>query len=417
MNSRMKTLLTVFFIGAAYAIIYALPFVQYMFYDPLAKSIGASNAQLGFLIAIYGLGNIFGAPVGGWLADRFNHKTIYLLSLVGNAALCFFFAYNFSYRVAIIVWIGLAITSLFAYFPAHVKIVRLLGGKDGQGQIFGLTEAAGGVGSIIINSIALYLFTRAANEAGGFKLVVLGYGVASVIVAVILFFLIQSPEKKEKTEAAAPISGKDFLTVLKYRGTWHTGIAIFTVYTLYVSLSYFTPYFTDVLGVSVTFAGAVAIIRTYLIRMVGAPLGGKLGDKLGSVSKAILIALIGAMAIVFAIMSVPLGTSTSILIALTLMVSLFTYIGRANMFAVQSEVRIPERFSATAAGITCAIGFSPDLFQFTLFGNWLDRLGNGGYNYIFMYTIAILMVGVVNAILSIRFKRSLVATDQLAMAE
>lgn len=110
MNKKLKTFITVFFIGAAYAVIYALPFVQYMFYDPLVESIGATNAQLGTLIAIYGLGNIFGAPVGGWLADKFNHKSIYLWSLIGNTILCFLFAYNLSYSFAIIIWIGLAVT-------------------------------------------------------------------------------------------------------------------------------------------------------------------------------------------------------------------------------------------------------------------------------------------------------------------
>ena len=417
MNNKLKTFITVFFIGAAYAVIYALPFVQYMFYDPLVESIGATNAQLGFLIAIYGLGNIFGAPVGGWLADKFNHKSIYLWSLVGNSILCFLFAFNLNYTFAIFIWIGLAVTSLFAYFPAHVKIVRLLGTTEEQGKLFGLAEAAGGVGSIIINSIALYLFSKAVSSVAGFKFVVLGYGMASLILVVILFFLIDNPKKisseEKELNSASKITIKDFGIVLKNPGTWFTGIAIFAVYTLYVSLSYFTPYFTGVLGVSVAFAGAVAIVRTYLIRMVGAPLGGMLGDKLGSVSKAIMIGLVGAIAVVATIMYVPAGTSTNVLIALTLLVSIFTYIGRANMFAVQSEVKIPEKYSATAAGITCAIGFSPDLFQFTLFGNWLDKFGNNGYRYIFIYTIVVLIIGVVNAILSIRYKNNLIKSEMI----
>lgn len=410
MSNKMKTFITVFFMGAGYAIIYALPFVQYMFYDPFVEAIGATNAQLGFLIAIFGIGNIVGAPIGGWMADKFNHKTIYILSLVGNGLLCFLFAANLSYKFAVLIWIGLAVTALFAFFPAHVKIVRLLGDEDTQGQIFGLSEAAGGIGSIIVNTIALFLFAKAATAVGGFRIAVIGYGVASLILAGILWILIENPEKDKaanKEGNADKITMADFATVLKYPGTWFTGIAIFVVYTLYVSLSYFTPYFTGVLGVSVAFAGGVAIVRTYLIRIIGAPLGGYLGDKLGSVSKAIIIAAIGAIAVIFTIMNVPASVSTNLLIALTLLVSLFTYIGRANMFAVQSEVKIPEKFAATAAGITCAIGFAPDLFQFTLFGNWLDKHGNNGYRYIFIYTMIILAIGIVNAVLSIRFKKKM----------
>ena len=116
------------------------------------------------------------------------------------------------------------------------------------------------------------------------------------------------------------------------------------------------------------------------------------------------------MIVVFIIMGLPVGASTNVIIALTLITAVFAYIGRANMFAVQSEVKIPEKYSATAAGITCAIGFSPDLFQFIMFGNWLDKFGNNGYRYIFIYTIAILAVGIVNAILAIRYKNKISKT-------
>lgn len=114
----------------------------------------------------------------------------------------------------------------------------------------------------------------------GFKYVVIGYGVCH-FKEVILFFLIDSPVKVSAEDKAknpdSNITLKDFGVVLKNPGTWFTGIAIFKViYTFYVSLSYFTPYFTGVLGVSATFAGAVAIVRTYVIRTVGAPLGGML---------------------------------------------------------------------------------------------------------------------------------------------
>ena len=405
----MKTYLTIFFMGAAYALIYALPFVQNMFYDPLAEALGATNAQLGFLIAIFGIGNIVGAPVGGWIADKFNHKIIYLGALIGNAILCFLFAFNLNYKFAVVIWIGLAVAALFAFYPAHVKIVRLLGDDDNQGQIFGLSEAAGGIGSIIINGVALWLFARAATEIGGFKLAVIGYGVASIIIGVILYFLLDDAEKEEvpEGEMKSGLKVSDFVEVLKYPGTWFTGIAIFTIYTLYVSLYYFTPYVTDILGLSTVIAGQVAIIRTYVIRIFGAPLGGYVGDRMNSASKAVILAALGAIAVILTIMNVPATTSSLVLVILSLLVSAFTYIGRANMFAVQTEVKIPEKFAATAAGITCAIGFSPDLFQFTLFGNWLDKFGDKGYDYIFIYTIAIMIVGIVNGIFSIKYRKKL----------
>ena len=64
-----KQLLIVFFMGLAFAVVYATPFVQYVFYDDLAGALHATNTQLGFLIAIFGIGNLL-APFGGALSDK-----------------------------------------------------------------------------------------------------------------------------------------------------------------------------------------------------------------------------------------------------------------------------------------------------------------------------------------------------------
>lgn len=413
MSKRLKPLITVYIMGAAYAIIYALPFIQYVFYDPLLEGLNATNAQLGLLITIYGLGNLV-APFGGLLVDKFNHKMIYLVSLFATAVLCFAFAFRLNYTFAIIVWIGLALTSLFAFFPAHQKIVRSLADEKNQGKIFGLSESAGGVGSVIVNSLALFMFSRYAENVAGLKSAIIGYGIAAIVVAVALYFILEDPDKDDKS-ASEKIDFSDFKEVLKYRGTWHTGIAVFSVYTLYVTLSYFTPYFTSVLGVTVAFSGGVAIVRTYLLRFIGSPIGGVIGDKI-SVSKVVGFSLAAAFVIILTFMNLPVGSSVGLLITLTLLISLFTYIGRGTMFAVSSEVKTPEKYAATVAGVVCAIGYSPDLFQFTLFGNWLDNYGNAGYNYIFIYTMIIMVVGVTNAVLTLRFIKDLKNQDVIEQA-
>lgn len=405
MNKKTKTLITIFFMGMAYSIVYALPFIQYVFYDPMIEGLNATNKQLGVLITIFGLGNVFGAPVGGWFSDRFNHKTILILAILSTAILNFLFAFNLDYKFAMFIWFGLAISALFAYFPAHTKIIRLLGDENNQGQVFGLSESAAGIGSVVVNAIGLYFFSRAMVEVVGLKYAIICYGIAGVIIAVVLWFLIENPENVKTGEPEEKIKASDFLLVLKYPGTWFAGIAIFTTYTLYVSLSYFTPYFTDVLGISVAFSGGLAIVRTYLIRFIGSPLGGLMGDKINSVSKVLGISFLSAFIIILVFMNLPVGVNMSLIIALTLLISLCTYVSRGNMFAVPTEVKSPKRFAAMTAGITCAIGYSPDLFQFIIFGNWLDKYGSQGYNYVFIYTMVVLVIGLINCILTLRFKK------------
>ena len=118
-----KQLLIVFFMGLAFAVVYATPFVQYVFYDDLAGALHATNTQLGFLIAIFGIGNLL-APFGGALSDKFNTKKVYLLGMFITCALNFLLAMNMSYTFAIFIWAGLAVAGLILYFPIYGVSLR-----------------------------------------------------------------------------------------------------------------------------------------------------------------------------------------------------------------------------------------------------------------------------------------------------
>jgi len=406
-----KTFVTLFFIGMAYAITYAVPFVQYVFYDTTLHALDATNAQLGTLVAIFGIGNILGAPIGGILADKYNHKLIYLAGLLGTSMLSVLWAFNLNYNFSIFIFAGLAITGLFLLFPAHIKIVRSLVDESKQGKIFGFAESAAGIGSTIVNAIALTVFAKYANEIFGFKAVLIFFAICGVVCTAILYYLLEAPEKKKAKAASSKdsdkITIKDFFIVLKCPGTWFAGIAVFSTYTLYCSLSYFTPYFTNVLGVSVVFSGALAIIRTYGIRFFMSPVGGFLGDKFNSVTKVLFVSWLGAIVLLLTIMFLPTGTSIGIAITLMILFSIFVFTARGAMFAVPSEVQIPIKYAAITAGIVCAIGYSPDLFQFILFGNWIDTYGNDAYTMIFTYDIVMCVVGLISALLTFKYKKSL----------
>lgn len=404
-----KTLIVLFFVGMAYAIAYAAPFVQFVFYDTTLKAVGATNAQLGTLVAIFGLGNIFGAPLGGILSDKYNHKTLYLCGLSGVSLLSIVWAYNLNYTASLFIFFGFAFTGLFLLFPAHIKIVRTLADENNQGKAFGWAESFAGMGSTIINAISLLVFAQFINEIGGFKAVLIFFGVCGFLCTAVLYFLIPSPDASSQKGASAEeknsITLKDFFFVLRCPGTWFSGIAVFSTYTLYCSLSYFTPYFTNVLGVSLFFSGSLAVIRTYLIRFVMAPVAGAVGDKVGSVSKVLIVSWLGAIAVLVTIMALPQGTPLTFAIALMMLMSVFVFTARGTMFAVPSEVGIPVKYAAITGGIVCAIGYSPDLFIFILFGKWIDAYGNDAYNYIFLYNIVMCCVGIVSGLLSLRYKR------------
>lgn len=411
MQYNAKLVIRLFVLGMCWALIYSLGFIQYLLYDPFREALSCSNEQLGILMMIFGLGNIVGAPLGGWLADRYDFRKIYALAMAGNGALSFIFAMHMTYAVAVYIWIGLAVTTLVMSYPAHIKIVRMLADDKNQGKIFGLNESSVGVGNIIINMIFLYVFARYVESAGGVQAVVVCIGILSMIFAAAAWFVIRdlkSPAEANGVEDKERMTAKDFLYVVKSPATWILGLSIFSIYTMAVTMSYFTPYITSVLGGTVAFSGIVSIIRTHGFRLLGAPFGGYLTDKIGSPSKVLIGIYIASIATLLLFLCLPAGTAMYVFIFCMLMVGLLVYMGKGIYYAVASELFIPRKYAASTVGVAAALGFSPDIFLFPLAGYWLDTYQGEGYTYLFIFQICALSVGVFGSLYALHYKKKLI---------
>lgn len=412
MNKKLKLMLTLLALGSCWSIVYLIPFIQYVFYDPFQEMLGVSNAQLGFLITIYGLGNFYGCPLGGWIADRFNYKKVYVGSAILNGIFGIAFVMNPTYSFALIMWVGFSIASLVMNYPAHIKIVRNLVGDEDQGKIFGMNESIIGIWNIVFNAVMMFLFARFLEGTAGLKAALMGLSIMSLLVAIPVWMMLDDPEKakaeREKDsgekEQVHKLGLSDYIHIAKSPATWLIAFSIFSIYSYLTTMTYFTPYFTDVLGASVAFAGWVAIVRTYVMTLIGAPLGGFLTDKVKSSAKVLLGVNLVGLAGMALMLNLGKGTPVWILIALTLLMALSVYMGRGSYYAVITELNVPKKYTASTIGMAAVIGFSPDMFQFVLYGNWLDKFENVGYTYMFMYQMGVLAVGTVAAILVLKLK-------------
>lgn len=408
-KSKLKLLFSVLVMGSCWSIVYLIPFIQYVFYDPFKEMIGATNAQLGLLMSIYGFGNFYGLPLGGWIADRFNYKILYMGSVFFNGILGLLFVLKPTYSFAVVMWVGFAITSLVMNYPAHIKIIRNMVSDEDQGKIFGLNETAVGIGNIVFNAVMMFLFKQFMEGTAGLSAAIIGLSILSIILTIPAYFVIENPKKKnvkeETKEPAVKLGVKEYVEILKAPSTWLVALSIFCIYSFLVTMSYFTPYFTDVLGATVAFSGVVAIIRTYVMTLVGAPIGGYLADKVKSASKVLIVVQVVGIISLLVMLNLSQATPIYALIALTLVMALAVYMGRGSYYAVISELNIDKNRTASTIGIAGAIGFSPDLFQFLLFGNWLDTYGQTGYTYMFIYQIIVLTIGVGTAFAVLKLKK------------
>ena len=404
MNKNIKRLLLLFALGLAYGFMYTLPYMSRTFYDQMIAAMGVTNAQLGSLLSIYALACTLSYLPGGWIADKFKPKTVLIFSVFGNAALCFLLMMTYkNFLMVKFVWFGVALTGGFAFWPALLKGIRSLGTDEEQGKIFGIFEGMNGLASLLINFIMIYVLSLFADDLLlGFKGAVATMGILCIIAGILIIILFD--EKLTygtgEEEDAPKLNAKGFIQVLKLPAVWIVAIMMFAQVTFIAGMSYLTPYSTNVLGLSLAIAGSIATLRNYATRFIGGPIGGYVSDTmLKSASKGQVLSLSLCAISMALLLLIPAG-STALIVGVMFFVAISLYMAKGPLYAVVSELNVPTAVTGTALAIITIIGYLPDMFVYTMFGNWLDTYGDAGYNRIFIFTIAVTAVSVVVALVS-----------------
>ena len=405
MNSGMspRLLLTYVVLGFAYPAMIGFVFMQYVYYDAMMAAMQITHTQLGLLLTIDALGAMALALPGGILADRFDCKKVMALSLAVSAIACIYFALSPTYSSALGVWIVLAIV-MCGFYPAVFKVVRIIAHEKSQGKSFGIFGACNAIGFMTVNFTALSVYNsvhEADGPVAGLSAVLWVFAAVLIFGTVVGYLLLRgvgNPEA-EATEVER-FSFSDLKHVLKMPGTWLVFIVGFGINGLHLSISYFTPYFTSVLGTAVVFSGALAVVRQYGVRLVASPLGGWYGDKIGSTTRVIRFVVSMAALLVATIMLLPTGTALVVIVILVLVLAFMNSISLSLCYSTFAEALIPRRYMGTVIGVITIL--LPDLFIPPMYGHWLDTHGNDGYYYIFSFTIFLCVVCAIGATVIIR---------------
>ena len=135
---------------------------------------------------------------------------------------------------------------------------------------------------------------------------------------------------------------------------------------------------------------------------MASPLGGYLADKtFKSVSKEQLLGQVACLVTVGIFLVLPGGTSGGLLVVLLLLVGIAMFLCKGTYFSIQPEMGIPTTVSATAVAIATFVGYIPDMFVHTMFGNWIDAYGDAGYTRILIYGVGTAALGVIAAVCAI----------------
>ena len=394
-DNKKRNFFVLLLISFSAAIIYQVPYLKYVFYDALIETLGVTNAELGELSAIYGGVAMWSYFFGGIIADKVRVKTLYTFSMIVCGGLILWYSTLPSFNTLRVIFALMGVFSIFTFWGARQKVVRLLSTEDSYSTNQGISSGLYGGGSMLAGFVAMYIIGQAAATHTGVVGMLIYYGVACIALGIASWFFIPSFEN-EITKGKPLLSFDELKEAVKLPIVWLVTISVFSVYALYVSISYTTPYLTNIYGASEVLVAGISTFRSYGIMLFAAPMIGVLARKIGSTARTIVYASIIAIVCVVLFLVLPKEASLLIpVVALTMIAAFFIGGAYGIYFAQLGDGKLPVHIFGAATGIVSIIGFIPDVFIHPMVGGWLDTYpGLEGYNYVFYMMIGFAIVSI-----------------------
>jgi nitrate/nitrite transporter NarK len=396
-------------------IIYFLPFLGEVYYIPLQNALGLTKTQLGSLESVFGISCLIFCFPGGWLADRVSPRKLITFSCVSTGTAGFYFATFPSYSVSLAIHAFWGVTITLTFWSAMIKATRNWAPANRQGRAFGILEGGRGVTEAVTSSIMLAVFAMLGSGKVALAWVIVLFSIMNILVGVFTWFILEDstqPSLKERDQ----IRLSDIITVLKMPVVWLISIVILSSYTAYWGLDFFTPYATEVFGMSVVFGGAIAVAKMWF-KPIPAATAGFLADRIGTSRTVAWLFLV--LIISFAVSAMLPGSPGLILVMLVniAVASSAVFASRGVYFALLEEGNIPLTLTGTAVGTISVIGYTPDIFMPVLGGALLDRYpGVAGYRYLFLLITGMCVLGLLATLIimrqSVKQKRKNIKSDE-----
>ncbi|MDR1271974.1 MAG: MFS transporter [Clostridiales Family XIII bacterium] len=386
---NIKKFLALVGLGWGGGSIYVMPYIKYVFYDQQLEIMNINNTQSGMLVTAYALVAICIMIPGGAVLDRIKPKTAILASLAATTLLSLLYTLTLDFRIAIAIWIGFGFSCGFVYWPAINKALATVGTAREYGRMFGTYYLFNGVFAAVIEAVALYMSTQFGDARTNFFWAMMVCTLGSAVGFLLVLLLYKDNISGEEVARSEDDKFKltDVTKALKSPTTWMFAIICFCAYTVYSSISYFTPYLTAVHGVTPETSGVFAVIRSYLFNAL-ALCGGLIADKiLHSTCRWFLITYSIALCFIVGLFLLPdsitpIGAGIYTLAPAAVIMCIY-----GIRYTVMRELDIPKKIMGTVIGCSATVSWTPDLFMHSMYGSWLDKYGVGGYSMIFTYMI------------------------------
>ena len=378
------------------SVISGLPFFRFDYYEVYVSTYHLTNTQMGVFGTVIGVFGIVSYLFGGVVADGMPVKKIIVVSLLATGIGGFLHLLPLGFKGLLCIYALWGVSTTFAFWPACVKAVRVMSDQDSQGKAYGFFEGTQNIAGGVIALIAVALFNFGASqmkiEVLAMKYVILFYSIVNIAMAMFAYYAVKDDKMVLNADK---VSFKGLTKVLKNPAVWIICMVTFCNHVFCLSIYYYIPYVTDILGASVAFGAMMGVFRKFG-SIGGNIVGGYLADKFGT-AKLMLLAFVAMLAGQILLVLTPAKSSSVIIVtALFVAILVFFHMNYAMAWTMMSEGAVPVEYSGTAAGLICTAGSIPEIFVSILAGNMIDsHPGVMGYRYFFYFLTAVIAVGFV----------------------
>ena len=410
-SKKFQSLIAMVSLIIAGEMIFSLPFHIARYFRPsFLSSYALSNTELGDIFFYYGIAAFLGYFLGALITDKFQPKTLIIISLVLTGTGGFALLIDPSITELKILYSFWGLSTICLFWSPLIKSTRFIGGNRNQGTAFGFLDGGRGLCAALVASLGVLFFshnyiTELSEPHLSFQpieQVIIFYIFTTFTAALFVFLFLPTIANSVTNNSISKLSER--IRLLKKKIIWLQALIVASSYACYKGLDHFSLYLYEVQNYSEQESASIVAKIAYL-RVIGAILAGLLSNRL----RPSIVLIFCFLFISVNFFLIGLGTDNShnfsmILVALC-SAALVVFGLRGVYFTLLSETKMPMAHTGFLVGLISVIGFAPDIFFAPIAGRILDSFeSTTGHSFYFYFLGIISLIGFLASIMLNRQK-------------
>ena len=182
--------------------IYPLIYLKTGYQETILQVFNMTLPQLNNMYSVLGMVFVVGYFPSGLLSDKFSAKKLLAISLFFTGLGGLWFAQIPAYNNVVIIFAIWGVFSVFTFWSAHMKIVKLLATDNEQGKFFGILDGGRGVVEAALASLAVFIFSSilgGSADLGAKKEALIGviymYSAVLILTSILIMIFVQDDKK------------------------------------------------------------------------------------------------------------------------------------------------------------------------------------------------------------------------------